>query len=143
MTWYYRNRVIDTLPEECVGFVYLITNKASGRKYVGKKLAQFTKTTYRMKTLKSGARRRARITTKVPSDWLDYYGSSRELTEDIALLGHERFHREILHLCPSKTACSYMEGLEQFQRRVLESEAYYNNQIHLRVHARGCDNLTL
>jgi hypothetical protein len=31
------------LPEDCVGFVYLITNKLTGRKYIGKKLAKFSR----------------------------------------------------------------------------------------------------
>ena len=47
MTWLYQDTPIETLPEECVGFVYLITNNLTGRKYIGKKLAKFSKTTYK------------------------------------------------------------------------------------------------
>ena len=37
MTWLYQGTVINSLPEDCVGFVYLITNTTNNRKYIGKK----------------------------------------------------------------------------------------------------------
>ena len=39
--WTYNNVVVDELPADCEGFVYLITNLTNNRKYVGKKLARF------------------------------------------------------------------------------------------------------
>ena len=54
MTWYYQNTPVETLPDDCVGFVYLITNNSTGRKYIGKKLAKFSKTTYKTVKLKNG-----------------------------------------------------------------------------------------
>ena len=48
MAWLYEDTQISELPEDCVGFVYLITNKLTNRKYIGKKLAKFSKTTYRV-----------------------------------------------------------------------------------------------
>ncbi len=42
MTWLYQSQLVETLPEDCVGFVYLITNNLSGRKYIGKKLRRDT-----------------------------------------------------------------------------------------------------
>lgn len=122
------------MPEDCVGFVYLITNKLSGRQYVGKKLAKFSKTTYRMVKLKNGTKKKKRIRDKVDSDWQTYYGSSPELSRDIETLGSENFHRQILYYCKSKAECSYVEAREQFVRRVLESDDYYNNNIQIRVH---------
>jgi hypothetical protein len=58
MTWLYQDTPIETLPEECVGFVYCITNNLSGRKYIGKKLAKFSKTTYKTVTQKNGNKKR-------------------------------------------------------------------------------------
>ena len=58
MSWLYENTLIESLPEDCVGFVYLITNKQSGRRYIGKKLAKFSRTTYRMVKLKNGKKKR-------------------------------------------------------------------------------------
>ena len=134
MTWQYQNTPVETLPEDCIGFVYLITNNLTGRKYIGKKLAKFSKTTYRVVKQKNGKKRRKKIRTKVDSDWREYYGSSPELTADIAKLGNQNFSREILYYCTSKAACSYIEAREQFSRRVLESTDYYNGHIQVRVH---------
>ena len=134
MSWQYQGNVINELPDDCVGFVYLITNTVSGRKYIGKKLAKFSKTTYRVVKLKNGTKKRKKIRSKIDSDWQTYYGSNEELNKDVVLLGAERFTREILYLCKSKAECSYIEAREQFRHQVLESKDYYNGQISVRVH---------
>jgi len=134
MTWLFENSSVETLPEDCVGFVYLITNKLSGRKYVGKKLAKFSKTSYRVVKLKNGNKKKKKIRSKIDSDWQEYYGSSPELTRDVVALGTENFTREILYYCRSKSECSYIEAREQFSRKVLETDEYYNGHIQVRVH---------
>jgi hypothetical protein len=134
MTWIHQGTTVETLPEDCVGFVYLITNCISGRKYIGKKLAKFSKTTYRVVKLKNGNKKRKKIRSKIDSDWQTYYGSNEELNRDVAALGAENFTREILFYCKSKAECSYIEAREQFTHRVLESTEYYNGQISVRVH---------
>ena len=134
MTWYYQGSEIDELPEDCVGFVYLITNKTDNRMYIGKKLSKFSKTTYKVVKQKNGIKKKKKIRSKIDSDWRDYYGSSPELNKDVELLGKENFTREILHYCASKAICSYIEAKEQFDRKVLESTNYYNGQISVRVH---------
>lgn len=134
MDWIYENTVVETLPEDCIGFVYLITNSISGRKYIGKKLAKFSKTTYKTVKLKNGTKKKKKIRSKIDSDWREYYGSSPELSKDVAELGAENFTREILFYCKSKSECSYIEAREQFSRRVLESKDYYNGHIQVRVH---------
>jgi hypothetical protein len=55
------------------------------------------------------------------------------LQKDVLQLGHEKFVREILHLCKSKGECGYLEAKEQFVRGVMESEDYYNTWIMVRV----------
>ena len=134
MTWFYQNTPIKILPEDCVGFVYLITNNISNRKYIGKKLAKFSKTTYKTVKLKNGNKKKKKIRSKIDSDWQEYYGSSLELTVDILKFGRENFTREILYFCKSKGECSYVEAREQFSRKVLESADYYNGHIQVRVH---------
>ena len=134
MSWTYQNQPVEVLPEECVGFVYLITNALTGRKYIGKKLAKFSKTTYRTVNLKNGTKKKKRIRSKIDSDWREYYGSSPALTADVTALGTANFTREILFYCKSKAECSYIEAREQFSRRVLESNDYYNGHIQVRVH---------
>jgi hypothetical protein len=132
--WLYNKEIIEQLPDDCVGFVYLITNLATSRKYIGKKLAKFSKTTTKTVVLKNGTKKKKKVKSKIDSDWLEYYGSSIELNKDVEALGKENFLREILFLCKSKAECSYVEAREQFGRKVLESDDYYNGQISVRVH---------
>ena len=134
MTWYYQNNVVEELPEDCVGFVYLITNTTTNRKYVGKKLAKFSRTTYKTVKKKDGTKKKKRIRNKIDSDWQEYFGSSIELNKDVESLGKDNFTREILFFCRSKAECSYIEAREQFARKVLESTEYYNNNIMCRIH---------
>jgi hypothetical protein len=140
MSWYYQNKLVEELPEDCVGFVYLIVNKANSRMYIGKKLAKFSKTTYRVVKLKNGTKKKKKVRSKIDSDWLDYYGSSIYLNKDVESLGKENFTREILYFCKSKAECSYIEAREQFGRKVLESDDYYNGQISVRVHGSHIKN---
>ena len=134
MSWTYQNNIVETLPDTCIGFVYIITNLISGRKYIGKKLAKFSKTTYKTVKLKNGTKKKKKIRSKIDSDWQEYYGSSPNLQADIDTLGKENFSREILFYCTSKAECSYVEAKEQFTRKVLESDDYYNGHIQVRVH---------
>jgi len=134
MTWLYQDTPIETLPEECVGFVYLISNNLTGRKYIGKKLAKFSKTTYKTVKQKNGTKKRKKIRSKIDSDWREYWSSSDELKKDIVSLGQDHFTREILFYCKSKSECTYIEARTQFERKVLESDDYYNGQISCRIH---------
>ena len=134
MSWTYQGQDVTELPEECVGFVYIITNLTSGKKYIGKKLSKFSKTTYKTIKLKNGNKKRKRIKSKIDSDWKEYWDSSPNLQADINILGKENFSREILHYCNSKAACSYIEAKLQFEHRVLESDDWYNGHIQVRVH---------
>ena len=134
MSWTYQNTIVESLPDDCVGFVYIITNISSGRKYIGKKLAKFSKTTYKTVKLKNGTKKKKKIRSKIDSDWQEYYGSSPNLQADIDTLGKDNFKREILFYCTSKAECSYVEAREQFTRKVLESDDYYNGHIQVRVH---------
>jgi Putative endonuclease segE, GIY-YIG domain len=134
MTWYHQGAIVESLPEDCVGFVYLITCNLTGRMYVGKKLAKFSKTTYKTVKLKNGTKKKKKIRGKIDSDWQTYYGSNIELNKDVELHGKDNFTREILYYCGSKAETSYIEAREQFDRKVLESNEYYNGHIQVRVH---------
>ncbi len=112
-------------------FVYQITNTTNGRMYIGKKLARFRRS---RKPLKGRVNKR-RYT--VSSDWQYYYGSSDQLLADVEKFGKDKFKREILFYCNSKAVMSYVEAREQFARKVLESNDYYNGHIRVRVHGKG------
>lgn len=117
----------DFSHEDAYGFVYLITNRATARKYVGKKFFWSQKTLPITKTRK----RRKRLL--VESDWQSYYGSNKYLKEEFELNGPDLFYREILHICKTKGECAYMEAKEQFDRGVLLTDEYYNGIIQIRL----------
>ena len=127
ISWTYKGKVVKELPEDCEAFVYLITNLIDHKKYVGKKLAKF-KTT--KKPLKG--RKNKRRGTK-ESDWKTYWGSSEKLIADVEKYGEDKFTREILFYCPSRGVASYLEAKEQFERKVLEVDNYYNGIINVRI----------
>lgn len=127
MTWLYDGKDFLEPDESDYGFVYLITNKLSGKKYIGRKY--FTAAGY--KTVK-GKRKKIRK----QSDWLDYYGSNKELQLDVETHGKENFTREILRICKSRGATNYWEAKYQFQHDVLLDDNYYNDWIMVKTHRK-------
>lgn len=125
--WTYKGKEVDELPQDCEGFVYIITNLTNNKKYIGKKLARFKVTKPPLK-----GRKNKRRSTK-ESDWKTYWGSSDHLNADVKEFGEDNFTREILHYCQSRGMLSYLEAKEQFDREVLLTDEYYNGIINVRV----------
>ena len=133
--WYYNEQVLTELPEDKIGFVYLITNLSTGRRYIGKKLSKFSRVKYKMVTQKNGIKKRKKIRSKIDSDWQTYWSSSPEVQADVKQLGENTFRREILYFADSKGQLSYLEAREQFHRQVLENpDSWYNGIIQCRIH---------
>lgn len=128
--WYYKNEEfkLENYPaDSLVGFVYIITEKDTDKKYLGKKLFWSN----RKKKIKGKVKR---VVTE--SNWKDYYGSSKKVLNLIEEKGFKNFHREILRLCRSKGECSYWETKLQFDNNVLFRDDYYNEIIHCRINAK-------
>jgi hypothetical protein len=122
--WFYNGEPFLE-PGEYYGFVYIITNKTDGRKYIGKKFFWATKRRQVNKVRKR---------YKAESDWKTYWSSSDELQRDVERLGKENFTREIIHLCKNKGTTNYLEAKEQFTRSVLENkDLWYNTWISVKV----------
>ena len=126
LNWIYKEQdFTDDMIDDNYGFVYIITNQITNKKYIGKKFFYSSKT----KQVKGKKKK-----TKVPSDWQTYYGSNEDLKKDVIMHGKESFRREILHLCKSKGVCGYLEAKEQFINEALESEDYYNSWVSCKIH---------
>jgi hypothetical protein len=123
--WKYEgSEATDDLVAGYVGFVYLITNRANGMRYIGKKSLT------RIKTRQvKGKKKRERV----ESDWKTYWSSSDRLKLDVQLYGEHVFDREILRLCKTKSECSYYEAKYQFEHDVLLSDSWYNDWLSVRV----------
>jgi len=123
VTWY-NNGVPFEDDGTHFGFVYLIENLITNRKYIGRKY--FSKAGVRQV---NGKKRKIRKT----SDWENYFGSNETLKAEVAELGEHNFRRTILHLCKSKSECSYLETKEIFARDALLTEEYYNAWVTCRI----------
>ena len=106
------------------GYVYLIVNRTTGKKYIGRKY--FTQ----CRKPRGGKRR-----VSSESDWKKYYGSSPELKQDVKQFGRNSFSREILSLHATKGKVNFEETKQLFINNVLTesledgSPAYYNSNI--------------
>ena len=127
MSWFFLNTTDEFTEEhigEAFGFVYMITHLKTGRKYIGKKF--FTKS--KTKQVK-GKKKRSRVS----SDWMTYWGSNKKLQEELKENGVDQYIREILHLCKTRSECSYWETWEIFSRHALMHESYYNEWVSCRI----------
>lgn len=134
MTWYYNGEVYDPaydeIPEDVLGFVYIITDTESGEKYIGQKRMR------KPKTLPITKSRKRRVKTIVESDWRTYYSSSSIINENVAAGRSERYKREILHFGATKGDLSYLETKEQFDREVLLDDTYLNGIVNCKIHKK-------
>ena len=123
--WYFEGApFLSENIDDNFGFVYLITNIQSGKRYIGRKYFwSFRKP--------PGKKRRV----KKESDWKKYYGSCPELKEDIELLGRQNFSRTILSLHKTAGKTNFEETKQLFVNGVLTESldtggpAYYNSNI--------------
>ena len=133
MTWYYEGTPYE-YDGVSFGFVYIIENLITGRKYIGRKY--FSAAGYRQI---NGKKKKIRK----PSDWQDYYGSNETLKTEVAELGTHNYRRTILHLCKSKSECAYFETYEIFSRHALLNELYYNDWCSCKVRRTHLKNVQL
>ena len=115
------------IPENFYGFIYVIVNNLTNKKYIGKKQC----ISHRSKKPLKGKKNKRHITKE--SDWKTYTGSNKNLNEDISNHGINNFKFYILKFCQSKWELAYEEIKLQIEERVLLSEDYYNGIINVRI----------
>jgi len=120
------------------GFIYEISNKTTGKLYIGKKNFFFKKT---LPPLKGKIRKRKIV---YESDWKDYISSSENLKNDVDLIGREGFEFHILWLCSGKSELTFMEMDIQHKRNILtelmeNGERRYYNKTIANKHFAGVD----
>lgn len=121
--------------EEYYGFVYVIVEKTTGKKYIGKKFF------WNQKILPKTKTRKRRQRTLVESDWRSYFGSSKEVQSLVEQNGENNYTRIILKLCKSKGECSYYEAKYQFEYDVLLRDDFYNEFIGCKIHSKHVRNI--
>ena len=123
MSWLYQGRLFtEDEIEVNYGFVYILENVTTGRKYIGKKF--FSKAGYKQV---KGKRKKIRKS----SDWLEYHGSNKVVQEEVKL--GIPFKRTILHLCKTRSECAYWETVEIITQCALIREDFYNDWLMVRV----------
>lgn len=127
--WLYKGKPIKEAPENEFGFVYLITNLKSGKKYIGRK---YFGTTRRVKV--KGKKRRKII--RKDSNWREYTGSSKSLNKDIEKLGKKNFKFDILIMGETKGQVNYLEENIHHRYHVSVKEDFYNDCIGPRRFAK-------
>ena len=128
--WSYNGEeFISEMIEDNMGFVYIVTDKKTKMKYIGKK-AFFSKVT---KPPLKGKKRKRRSFKE--SDWKTYCGSSEAVKMLVEENGLDHFDREILYLCKTKGELNYMELREQILREVLlKPDEYHNAFVGGKIH---------
>jgi len=117
--WLFNNEVYDGYDiKKYYGFVYCIYDLKENKKYIGRKYF------WSLKKVKGKTRK-----SRSESDWKEYYSSNDYIKKE-SKLDPLRFKREILHLCESKGKTNFLEVNEQFIRKVLLTDEYYNDQIN-------------
>ena len=130
MGWIYHGKEvgsIDDLPENSLGFIYIIRQISSGKYYIGKKLLSKAAT----KTVK-GVKKKIRK----ESDWMDYWSSSPQILEWIHdASGTGDFTKEILVCVSSRGMLVYGEELALYMVGALESNLWINRNIRSKVYS--------
>jgi len=136
--WIYKGEEFTSeMIEDWIGFVYIITDKSTDMKYVGKKLLVSKR---KLPPLKGKTRRRSVVKE---TDWKKYYGSSEQVQQLVEDKGADNFHREILTLCKSKGELGYLEAKYQFEHDVLLREEAYAKHLyetHQKNHVKSLKN---
>jgi hypothetical protein len=130
----------NIIPDEAVGFIYMITHVPSGKYYIGKKSLESVRTVKIGKrellkikedrrALGMGGRAPLKKKVRKASDWEKYYSSNEWINEQVKEGKTDEFKREIIQFCNSKKSLSYYEVYWMFKYDVLLDDNCLNGNI--------------
>ena len=124
---------IDKFPENCIGFVYKITNIKTGKFYIGRKslFSNVKKklTKKELSELSGPGRKPTKKLVTSETNWMDYWGSNKGILQEIKEEGTSMFRKEILKFCFNKKQLTYWELHYQCVNEVLLTDKSYNDNI--------------
>ena len=138
MSWTYKTHKIGDItqfPENTFGFVYIVTHKPTKKSYIGKKVL------FHNRKKKLGKKELLKLTGIVgrrptyklevkESDWINYYGSQKDIKQLLLEGKKDEFERTILRMCPDKKSMTYFEVKYQMLYQVLEKpDEFFNDNI--------------
>ena len=122
---------LEDFPESTFGFVYKVKNTSNGKIYIGKKVLYFNRkkklTKKELAEITSPGRKPTSKVVQLESDWIDYWGSSKDLIADYKSQNGESFERKILKACLTKKELTYWEIAYQLKEDVLLVDSYNDN----------------
>lgn len=133
MSWSYQGKKFDqdSIPENAVGFIYIMTAIIDGKSvaYIGKKnfFANIKRPMGKKALVMSTDKRLKKYTRELKPDFMNYYSSNKTLKD--AHKAGVVIKREILMICYSAMELTYQEVKHQFKYEVLEKEEYLNANI--------------
>ena len=132
--WLYEGKdydpAYDDIPDDVLGFVYIIKDTVTGEKYIGQKRMR------KPKTLPVTKSRKRRVRTVVESDWREYHGSNTTIKENVSEGHSDRYQREILRFGYSKGDLSLIEAMEQIKQGALIRDDFLNGIISCKIHRK-------
>ena len=113
----------EDIPENAVGFIYMIEHIPTGKYYIGKKNLKAKRTLPPLK----GKKRKRKVIKE--SDWRKYMSSNQWIKEEVSNGGEEDFKKKILQFCHSAKSLTYYELYWQFKYNVLADENSLNDNL--------------
>ena len=150
MSWTYKTHKIGDItqfPEKTFGFVYIVTHKPTKKAYIGKKVLFHNKKQKigkrELEKLQGvvGRRPSYRLIVK-ESDWMNYYGSQKDIKQLLLEGKKDEFERIILKMCPNKKSLTYFEIKYQMIYQVLEKpDEFFNDNILGKFFTRDLEDI--
>jgi hypothetical protein len=122
--WKFNGEVFDGPIEDWYGFIYLIEEHKTGKKYVGEKSFWTFRVPKGMKNKK-----------KSESNWKVYPSSNKVLSAAIKASGDKLkdYSFTILALCADKGIMKYTEILWMCKLGALHDDNFYNENMHINI----------